>query len=163
VRFGLLAVLTIAPVACGVSGQFELSWRFADQEADAPFSARECGAHAVESFTVTGTKADGTTDSFVAACGRGSVIRSVSPGTWTVSVLGVDAANRGLGALDDGKILRGMSAAFEVVEDAPPTPVAVVVQPRPSCTDGIDNDSDGAVDRDDLDCSADNPSELPPK
>jgi hypothetical protein len=152
----------VALAACGESGEYRLTWTFADQPVGAPFSARECGIHAVESFVVTAAQVDGSTDSFVAACGRGSVTRSVSPGTWTVSVLGVDAAQRGLGAMDDGKASRGSTEPFEVSEGGEPVLVHVVVTPRPSCTDGIDNDGDGAVDRDDADCPTPEASEVPP-
>ena len=74
-------------------------------------------------------------------------------GDWNLALAGYNAG--------EGKVLRGMTAAFEVT-DGDPVSVAVVILPRPSCDDGVDNNSNGIVDQDDPTCRVDGGTELPP-
>src|SRR4051812_36347812 len=75
------AIAGAALVGCQDKGQYHLSWSFSDQPPGIPFTALECGLHAVDSFFVSGTS-EGHSDSFVTPCGPGGVTREVPTGTW---------------------------------------------------------------------------------
>lgn len=137
--------------ACGEEATYVLSWRFADDPPGA-FSARTCGAHGVEAFRVTETADDGTVRRFNVLCGLGQAERRVSPGTYRVGLTGLDFSGQPP-EMAEGMVLSGAAGPFEVTEgQAPPLVVSVVVTPRSSCVDGVDNDADGLVDGDDPGC-----------
>lgn len=136
--------------ACGDEASYTLRWRFADQPPGA-FSARNCGARGIESFVGTETEAGGSQRNFRAVCGMGELRRSTPPGTWTVTLVGVDAAGR-LPAAQQLPNLRGVAGPFVLQLDGPEPFVEVVVPARPQCEDGVDNNGDGLVDADDPGC-----------
>ncbi len=158
----ILALACSALAACRPGGSFQVSWHFADQAQGALFTARDCGLHGVESFNVTASSDGGDSSGFRVLCGPGSESHEVPPGRWIVALEALDAGNHGPRPDEDPHVLRGSSAAFDVVADAPPVAVSVVVIPRDSCHDGVDNDGDGAVDLDDSDCRGEVPSEIKP-
>jgi hypothetical protein len=162
IRFvGLLTLVTLGLAACGQDAHYTLTWRFST-EAPAAFSARSCGLAGVESFEGTEIEVDGTTNTFKAVCGAGRLERSLGPGTWTVKLQGVDPSGR---APTDGTatsmVLTGVSSPFVLELNQPSPVVEVVVVSRPSCADGIDNNSNGLVDSDDPFCAAGGPGERP--
>gem|GEM_PF-5224217 len=148
----LLSLCGFGLAACGQDARYTLTWRFAN-EAPAAFSARSCGLAGVESFEGLETKLDGSTNTFRAVCGVGRLERFIGAGTWTVKLQGVDPSGR---VPTDGTatsvVLSGVSAPFVLEFDEPSPVVEVVVVPRPSCADGIDNNSNGLVDSDDPVC-----------
>lgn len=150
---GLLILCGFGLAACGQDAHYTLTWRFSN-EAPSAFSARSCGLAGVESFEGLETERDGATHTFRAVCGAGRIVRSRGPGTWTVKLQGVDPSGRTpSNGTATSMLLTGVSAPFELDLDQPSPVVEVVVMPRPSCADGIDNNSNGLVDSDDSACA----------
>lgn len=159
----VLGFLLACPLlGCGDDPTYSLTWRFAN-EAPAPFSARSCGLAGVESFDGIESRADGSDRrTFKAVCGAGRVERSIPAGEWTVQLQGLDPSGRvpASGAPAD-MFLVGKTAPF-VVEFGQPKPlVEVVIKPRKTCADGIDNNGNGLVDGDDPPCQSTTPDEAP--
>ncbi len=150
----VLAAFATASIGCGPVGTYRLSWRIAG-EAEAQFSAKECGGHGIESFDVVETSADGNVTTFRVPCGQGSISREIVPGRWTVRLNALDLNGRGPVAADGPKAMRGVSQPFDVSAGGALVQVDVVVQPRAACADRVDNDGDGRVDLDDPDCMGD--------
>jgi hypothetical protein len=154
----------LAAGGCTDEGSYELKWVFAGD--DEPVSAG-CGAHGVDSIRVTGTSTEGDGESVTALCTDGQLAHTVAVGTWTFAVHQLDVRGTPivvyqldadgqpvLDANNNPVPVPDPTATAAIAEDAtvPVDPAPVVLTPRPECSDGIDNDRDGRVDLDDLDC-----------
>ena len=111
--------------ACEEEASYTLRWRFADQP-PAPFSARDCGARGIESFVGTETEANGDLHSFRAVCGMGELRRSLPPGVWTVSLLGISVTGPAPSSTDAAP-MEGQSGPFVLQADGVEPIVEVVV------------------------------------
>ena len=152
---GFVALLTSSLVGCGDDPTYTLSWRFAN-EAPAPFSARSCGLAGVESFEGVEYRSDGSERRmFKAVCGTGRLDRSIPAGEWNVTLQGLDPSGRLLPAGASAEmLLLGQTGPFVVEFGQPKLLVEVVVNPRKTCADGIDNNGNGLVDGDDSACQS---------
>lgn len=152
----VLGFLLAGPlVGCGEDPTYTLTWRFAN-EAPAPFSARSCGQAGVESFEGVESRVDGSERrAFKAVCGTGSLERSVPQGEWTVKLQGIDPSGRvPTSGAPTEMVLVGQTGPFVVDFGQPKPLVEVVVTPRKTCADGIDNNANGLVDGDDSVCQS---------
>ena len=152
VRFYVWVILvSVAASACSEDTSYTVTWRFAN-EAPAAFSARSCGKAGIESFEgVEREVKTGDTHAFRAVCGAGQLRRSLPPGTWQVTLRGVDPAGRMPVNADGSAIVVGASGAFVLALDGPEPLVEVALTP-PSCHDGIDNNGNNLADVDDPIC-----------
>lgn len=146
-----LIFLAAAASGCSQDASYTVTWRFAN-EAPGAFSARSCGRAGIESFE--GVEAETVSKeihSFRAVCGAGELRRSLPPGTWQVTLRGVDPAGRMPVNADGSAIVLGTSGSFVLDLNAPEPVVEVAVAPA-SCKDGLDNDGNLLVDGNDPAC-----------
>lgn len=152
VAFGLCAAALLAVASCSQQGSYRLSWIFAVDSTTgaAESTSTACGRYYVDSIFATGTSDAGDGQQVVALCTPGWVTADAPPGTWTFSVQMLDAQ----GALIESP--KKTTPAEPITADGPQVQFAVtLVPPKPACSDGIDNDSDGAVDLADPGCNGD--------
>lgn len=146
-----LTILAVAASACSEEALYTVTWRFAN-EAPAAFSARSCGKAGIESFEGVERDAEtGDTRAFRAVCGAGQLRRSLPPGTWQVTLRGVDPSGRMPVNADGSAIVVGASAPFVLGLNDPAPLVEVALKPA-SCSDGLDNNSNGLIDAHDPIC-----------
>ncbi len=154
-----LAALAIS--GCHQDGSLQVSWAFTDATA-----ADGCGQHGVDSVLVTAGDTGSDSDQVQALCAPGVVTRAVPAGTWTVTVLALDAQGNLIQApagvdpktnvAQAAIIMNGQTGDLVVADDSPPVAVPpFTFMPLPACMDGVDNDGDGRVDLDDPDCAND--------
>jgi hypothetical protein len=117
-------------------------------------AATACPAHGVFGIFVAGSDTGGDTDQVITPCTPGVLVRGVPPGTWALTVRGLDATGS-FKAPADTLILNATVTGIVVSDGGAAAEVAVVLTPQPACSDGIDNDNDGRVDLDDPDCGGD--------
>ena len=140
---------------CTDYGSYQVKWRFLGGDLESV--GADCGLHGVDSIRVIGSNAEGERDDFTALCTSGQLVRSVPVGTWTFSVHQVDVRGGPADPVDvAGEPVAPMAGAV-IAEDAtvPLDPGTVELTPRPECKDRVDNDDDGRVDLDDLECAGD--------
>lgn len=145
--------------ACGSDGGYTVSWQFfasadATVEGDPTEAASAaCGAHGIDAILVTAVNADGEGHQTTGLCTAGTLIDGLATGPWQFTLQQLDV--RGVpipppeGTPDPERsatIVGGETAMLEPV---------VTFAPRRACADRIDNDRDGRVDLDDLDCGGD--------
>jgi hypothetical protein len=116
-------------------------------------AATACAAHGVFGIDVGGVSTGGDTDQAITLCTPGLLVRGVPPGTWTLTVRGLDASGSFKTPADS--LVLNTTVTGVVVNNGATTDVTVVLTPQPACSDGIDNDHDGRVDLDDPDCGGD--------
>jgi hypothetical protein len=138
---------------CSNSGSYTLSWRFADT-----FQTGDCGRVGVTGIGIAATRSDGAQSSIAVPCGLGFYDGSLDAGSWTLALVALDATGNPKEPLSTGtNLLRGQTASpveIHTGEQAADIP-SVLLPPLPQCRDGVDNDLDGRVDLDDLDCARD--------
>ena len=149
-------IVAVFTSACAEDANYTVAWRFAN-EAPVGFSARTCGKAGIESFEGVETASpSGDVHTFRAVCGAGQLRRALPPGTWQVTLRGVDASGRIPVNADGSAIVVGTSAPF-VLDLNDPEPVVEVAVAPASCNDGVDNNGNKLVDGNDPVCVG-NPS-----
>jgi hypothetical protein len=151
----------VLSLACGLAsaagctdhGSYQASWTFVGNEA----AGTGCGLHGVDTIHVTGASTAGDGEDLIAVCAPGGLTHEVPVGDWTFTFHQLDVRGREIVPTDaQGQPVPAPTATATVVKDKtidPPLPVELT--PRPECSDGIDNDTDGRVDLDDADCAGD--------
>ncbi len=147
---------------CGSHGSYRISWTFPD----GMDAASGCGYHGVDAIRITGSDTGGDGEDITAICTAGSLVHSVPTGSWAFEIHSLDVIGQLIHPLtepDDQTNKNG--APMIVIDDGKLADIQppLVVQPRPECSDGVDNDRDGLVDLADPDCHGDpnGTSELP--
>jgi hypothetical protein len=160
---GVIAcALAPAIAGCGSKGSYRISWTFPD----GMDAASGCGFHGVDGIRITGASSGGDGEDITAVCSAGSMVHSVPPGSWAFAIHSLDVIGQLIHPLvqaDDRTDKDG--APMIPIDEGKLTDIQppLVVQPRPQCSDGVDNDRDGLVDLADPDCQGDSSgaSELP--
>ena len=137
-------------VGCTEYGSYSLTWTFGPADP----ANTGCGLHGVDSLRVTGMSTEGDGEDVTALCAPGKFAHSVPVGTWTFTVQQLDVRGTPIRPKDaQGYDVPDPMASASVAADTetPLYPPELVLTPRPACEDGVDNDDDGRVDRDDLD------------
>jgi hypothetical protein len=130
---------------CTTEGSYRLAWTFADAPA-----AAGCGAHGVDGVHITGGNMAGDSEDIIAVCSAGEIVRTRPIGTWSLVVHQLDVRGVQITVPDQ------RTADFMIAEDArTDVDPAVVLEARPECADGVDNDGDRRLDTDDPDCTGD--------
>jgi hypothetical protein len=160
----LCGLVALALSGCHQNGSLQVSWAFMDVTG-LQSAADGCGQHGVDSVLVNSGDTGTDSDQVQALCAPGVVTRAVPAGTWTVTVLALDAQGNLIQAPagTDPKtlvaqaaiIMNGQTGGLVVADDTPPVPVSFTLPTLPACMDGVDNDGDGRVDLDDPDCAND--------
>ena len=160
----LCGLAALALAGCHQDGSLQVSWAFIDATG-MQSAADGCGQHGVDSVLVN--LGDTGTDSgqVQALCAPGVVTRAVPAGTWTVTVLALDAQGSLIQApagtdpttqtAQAAIVMSQQTGGLLVADDGPPVPVAFMFPTLPACMDGVDNDGDGRVDLDDPGCADD--------
>jgi hypothetical protein len=149
-----LGVLACALAGCGSKGSYRIHWTFPD----GMDAASGCGFHGVDAIRITGADSSGDGEDITAVCTAGSLVNSVATGTWAFAIHSLDVTGQLIHPLtepDDRTDKNG--APMITINDGQLTDIQppLVVQPRPQCSDGVDNDGDGLVDLADPDCHGD--------
>ncbi len=134
---------------CSNNGSYTLSWQFA-----AEFKSGDCGRVGVSAIGIAATRSDGAQDARAVPCALGFYDGSLDQGSWTLALVALDASGTPKEPPGSG-LLRGQTASPVEIhsgDHAAPIP-PVTLPPLPQCRDGVDNDLDGRVDLDDLDCA----------
>ena len=150
----------LSAAGCTDHGTYTVTWSFSTGEG----AGAGCGAHGVNTIRVTGSSTKGDGDDVVTLCAGiarmpdGKFTHEVPVGDWTFAFHQLDVRGRPIVLLDDqGQPIPDQTATAAVVAgqstDVDPNPI--VFTPRPECSDGIDNDSDGRIDLDDSGCMGD--------
>jgi hypothetical protein len=159
----LCGLAALALAGCHQNGSLQVSWTFMDVTG-IQSAADGCAQHGVDSVLVNLGDTGTDSDQVQALCAPGVVTRAVPAGTWTVTVLALDAQGNLIQFAGDPSDLtdhpaitmNGQTGGLVVADDSPPVPVSFPLPTLPACMDGVDNDGDGRVDLDDPDC-ANNP------
>ena len=130
---------------CTTEGSYRLAWTFADAPA-----AAGCGAHGVDGVHITGGNTDGDSEDIVAVCSAGEIVRKRPVGRWNLVVHQLDV--RGVKINVPDQSIADVVITEDAVTDGLPV---VVLEARPQCGDGVDNDRDGRLDIVDQDCAGD--------
>ena len=144
--FSLILIGGTLAAGCTTEGSYRLSWMFANDEP----AAAGCGAHGVDAVRITGGNTAGDSEDIVAVCSDGEIVRTRPIGTWNLVVHQVDVRGAQINVADQN-IADVMIAEDAVFDIQPP----VVLEARPQCDDGVDNDRDGRLDIDDPECAGD--------
>jgi hypothetical protein len=154
--FCLAAALSAG--GCTDRGSYRASWTFVGDEP----AGSGCGRHGVDAVRVMGASTEGDSENVVTLCAGPENPRvfthEVPVGTWTFSFQQLDVRGGPINPTDaQGQPVPDPMATASVVKDTTVDvdPLTVVLTPRPACSDGIDNDADGRIDLDDLDCASD--------
>lgn len=141
----------LSAAGCTDQGSYRVTWTF-DGEVTAAGAA--CGLHGVDTIHVTGASAQGDGEDVIALCAPGEFTHEVPVGDWTFTVHQLDVRGRPIVPTDaDGQPVPDPTATATIKKDEVlDPPLAVVLTPRPECSDGVDNDGDGRIDLDDADC-----------
>ena len=149
---------------CADHGSYRVSWSFTD----ATSAQAGCGAHGVDGIRVTGASTQGDGEDVVTLCAIGEFTHGVPIGNWTFTVHQLDVRGRPIDVpqLDDQgqpvldangypTFVPDPTATATIAKDATVNlyPDAVVLAPRPECSDGVDNDCDGRIDLDEPECA----------
>jgi hypothetical protein len=145
----LVGVVGLAGGGCSNDGSYQVSWKFTNA-----FMSGACGKAGVSGISIAATEAGGGQSSQAVVCGPGTFTGKLSKGTWSLALTALDAEGNVMEPAPS-PLLRGAVPAPIDVTDGELTVVAdrVVLPPLPECRDGVDNDHDGRVDLDDLDCA----------
>lgn len=145
---GLLAA------GCTDKGSYQVTWTFVG---DVPDARAACGLHGVDTIRVTGASGQGDGEDVIALCAPGTFAHEVPVGDWTFTLHQLDVRGRPIMPTDaEGQPVPDPTATATINKDQLlDPPLAVVLTPRPECSDGIDNDTDGRIDLDDADCDGD--------
>jgi hypothetical protein len=156
----LCGLAALALSGCHQDGSLQVSWAFGDGTA-----ADGCGQHGVDSVLVNSGDTGSDSDQVQALCAPGVITRAVPAGTWTVTVLALDAQGNLIQApagvdpttkTPQAAIIMSMQTpGLVVADDSPSVAVPFTFPTLPACMDGVDNDGDGRVDLDDPDCALD--------
>jgi len=144
--FSLILIGGTLAGGCTTEGSYRLSWMFANDEP----AAAGCGAHGVDGVHITGGNTAGDGEDIVAVCSAGEIVRKRPIGTWNLAVHQVDVRGAQINVPDQSIV--GVVIAEDAVIDVGS---AVVLEARPQCDDGVDNDGDGRLDTDDPECLGD--------
>ena len=144
--FSLILIGGTFAAGCTTEGSYRLAWMFANDEP----AAAGCGAHGVDGVRITGGNTDGDSEDIVAVCSAGEIVRTRPVGRWNLVVHQVDVRGAQINVPDQNisDVVIAEDAVFDVVP-------AVVLEARPQCDDGVDNDRDGRLDIDDPECAGD--------
>jgi hypothetical protein len=163
----LCGLAALALAGCHQNGSLQVSWTFMDVTG-IQSAADGCAQHGVDSVLVNSGDTGTDSDQVQALCAPGVVTRAVPAGTWTVTVLALDAQGNLIqspqnppkdpttGSIPAAIVMNRQTGGLVVADDSPPVPVSFPLPTLPACMDGVDNDGDGRVDLDDPDC-ANNP------
>jgi hypothetical protein len=150
--------------ACSKSGSYQVDWQFAtnaSEPATRTFQPGDCGRVGVGGIRITATSG-ASLDVRAVPCGPGFYEGSLDPGSWTLTLVALDAAGQVKETKPNTVNLTGAAGPVEIHtgEMAAAMP-PVFLPPLPQCRDGVDNDRDGRVDLDDAACAndPDGPSE----
>lgn len=145
---GLLAAGVLAG-GCSKSGSYRIEWQFADS-----FQSGDCGRVGVGGIRITAVNG-GSQDVRAVPCGPGFYDGGLDEGSWTLTLVALDATGQVKDQRAGTTYLNGQFASpidIHTGEMAAPIP-AMTLTPLPQCRDGVDNDRDGRVDLDDADCA----------
>lgn len=139
---------------CSKTGSYRIDWQFADTSlpTNAPFQSGDCGRVGVGGIRITASSG-GSQDVRAVPCGPGFYEGSLDPGSWTLTLVALDAAGQVKEQEPGTGKLTGMGSVEIQTGDMAPAIPSVFLPPLPQCRDGVDNDRDGRVDLDDADCS----------
>ena len=146
---GVLLAASALGGGCSKSGSYRVDWQFADN-----FQSGDCGRVGVGGVRITASSG-GSLDVRAVPCGPGFYEGSLDPGSWTLTLVALDAAGQVKDPDAGTTYLNGQVASpveIHTGEMAAATP-PVFLPPLPQCRDGVDNDRDGRVDLDDADCA----------
>ena len=144
--FSLILLGGTFAAGCTTEGSYRLAWMFANDEP----AAAGCGAHGVDGVRITGGNSDGDSEDIVAVCSAGEIVRTRPVGRWNLVVHQVDVRGTAINVPDQS--IADVVIAEDAVTDVLPV---VVLEARPQCDDGVDNDRDGRLDIDDPECAGD--------
>ena len=143
----------LALASCTPTGNYRLSWDFfprADGTGEPQGAGNSCGLHGVDAIFIQGTSG-GNGATRIALCTPGAALGDVGLGDWTFSLQAMDVRGTLIG---DPVSTMTLTVSEGATQEFP----TVTLTPRPECSDGIDNDGDGLVDRDDPGCANFDPS-----
>jgi hypothetical protein len=144
--FSLILIGGVLAAGCTTEGSYRLAWMFANDEP----AAAGCGAHGVDGVHITGGNTDGDSEDIVAVCSAGELVRTRPVGRWNLVIHQVDVRGAAINVPDQN--IADVVISEDALTDVLP---AVVLEARPQCDDRVDNDGDGRLDIEDLDCAGD--------
>jgi hypothetical protein len=149
VCFALGGAGGLALAGCTPTGQYNVSWNFfarADKTGGTQDAPAACGMHGVDAILIQGTSgSNGATEIWL--CTKEQFTGTVGTGDWTFQLQGLDVRGTRIGD-------QQTTTTMTVSQGAPAAMFPqVTFTPRPECSDGIDNDGDGLVDKDDPGCA----------
>jgi hypothetical protein len=147
----LCGAALLGQAGCASEGRYQVRWTFSDP-AVVGFQPGDCGKHGVSAIAIAGTRDDGTVDNPQAACAPAIFTHQLPTGTWTLTLTALDATGHPNTA-STGYLHGTITVTVAQDQLAGTDQGPVVLTPLPACQDGVDNDCDGRIDRDDPGCA----------